>query len=84
MITIEIFFLLAAAVVLIGLIVWRRDVKAGRVLRTSMRGPVTVMRERFAGRSAAAAPPPAATAAAPAKPPPVNPPGPDAGEGHGG
>ena len=85
MITIEAFFVLAAVVVVIGLVVWRRDVKAGRVMRTTMRGPVTVMRERFASRAAA----PGGTAAA--SPPTTQPPAPpstppraDAGEGSGG
>ncbi|MCE7877757.1 MAG: hypothetical protein DYH14_10600 [Betaproteobacteria bacterium PRO3] len=50
MITFELFLVLAAVVVVIGFIVWRRDVKAGRVMR-SARGPVTVMRERWIGRS---------------------------------
>ncbi|HQU50338.1 MAG TPA: hypothetical protein PLM09_14635 [Casimicrobiaceae bacterium] len=70
MIGIEMFLGLAAVVVVVGFIVWRRDVKAGRVMRTTTRGPVTVMRERFTGRGAAppsAAPGPAspATKAAP-------------------
>jgi hypothetical protein len=85
MITIEVFFVLAAVVVVIGLIVWRRDVKAGRVMRTTMRGPVTVMRERFASRaSASGSPPAAAPAESPTPAPPAAPPRADAGEGSGG
>ncbi|MCC6378496.1 MAG: hypothetical protein IT519_06755 [Burkholderiales bacterium] len=68
MVTIEIFFLLALVVVVIGFVVWRRDVKAGRVMRTTARGPVTVIRDRFASR-AATPPAPEAGASAPPVPP---------------
>lgn len=85
MVTMESFLVLAFAVVVIGIIVWRRDVKAGRVMRTTMRGPMTVMRDRFAHRASppgAATPPQAPASAAP--PAQATPPRPDAGEGPGG
>ncbi|MEO8487501.1 MAG: hypothetical protein ABI585_14300 [Betaproteobacteria bacterium] len=41
MITIEVFLVLAAIVVLIGLVVWQRDLRSGRILR-----PKSLMRAR--------------------------------------
>lgn len=86
--TVEGFFALAALVVVIGFLVWRRDVKAGRVMRTTTRGPVTVMRERFIGRSVPPGDAPASAATPGAEPPRIAPrvtaPRPDAGEGLGG
>ena len=49
MVTIETFFILAAIVVLIGLIVWRRDLKSGRILKPKVlsRSP-RMVRDLFA------------------------------------
>jgi len=49
MLTIETFFILAAIVVLIGLIVWRRDLKSGRILKPKVlsRSP-RMVRDLFA------------------------------------
>jgi hypothetical protein len=49
MITIETFFILSAFVVLIGLIVWRRDLKSGRILKPKVlsRSP-RMVRDLFA------------------------------------
>jgi hypothetical protein len=47
MITIETFFILSAFVVLIGLIVWRRDLKSGRILKVLSRSP-RMVRDLFA------------------------------------
>ena len=48
MITIETFFMLSAAVVLIGLIVWRRDLKSGRILRPKSLTRARSVRDLFA------------------------------------
>ena len=64
MITIETFFMLSAAVVLIGLIVWRRDLKSGRILRPKSLTRARSVRDLFADtRSPAMSPPPDADAA---------------------
>ena len=48
MITIEIFLVLSAIVVLIGLIVWRRDLKSGRILRPKALTRSRSVRDLFA------------------------------------
>ena len=48
MVTIEIFLMLAAIVVLIGLIVWRRDVKSGRIMRPKALTRARSVRDLFA------------------------------------
>ena len=48
MITIEMFFVLSAIVVLIGLIVWRRDLKSGRILRPKALTRSRMVRDLFA------------------------------------
>jgi len=59
MITIETFFMLSAAVVLIGLIVWRRDLKSGRILRPKSLTRARSVRDLFADtRSPSMSPPP--------------------------
>ena len=59
MITIEIFFMLSALVVLIGLIVWRRDLKSGRILRPKSLTRARSVRDLIAAtRSPATSPPP--------------------------
>jgi hypothetical protein len=49
MLTIETFFVLSAIVVLIGLVVWRRDLKSGRILKPKVlaRSP-RMVRDLFA------------------------------------
>ena len=48
MITIETFFVLSAIVVLIGLIVWRRDLKSGRILKPKVLSRSRMVRDLFA------------------------------------
>ena len=48
MITIETFFVLSAIVVLIGLIVWRRDLKSGRILKPKVLTRSRMVRDLFA------------------------------------
>jgi len=48
MVTIEIFLVLAAIVVLIGLVVWRRDVKSGRIMRPKALTRARSVRDLFA------------------------------------
>jgi hypothetical protein len=48
MITIEVFFVLSAIVVLIGLVVWRRDLKSGRILRPKALTRSRLVRDLFA------------------------------------
>jgi hypothetical protein len=48
MITIELFLLLAAVVVVIGLVVRRRDIASGQVTDTTQDEPALSTRERFA------------------------------------
>ena len=52
MTSIDTFFVLAAVVVLLGIVVWRRDIKTGRIPRPKPRGPSMSVRERFADRVA--------------------------------
>jgi len=59
MITIETFFMLSAAVVLIGLIVWRRDLKSGRILRPKSLTRARSVRDLFADTRSRAMSPPA-------------------------
>jgi len=47
MTTIESFFVLAALVVFIGIVVWRHDIRTGRIPRPKRRGPVMSIRERL-------------------------------------
>jgi hypothetical protein len=60
MITIEIFFILSAVVVLIGLIVWRRDLKSGRIMRPKALTRARSVRDLFADTRSPAMTPPAA------------------------
>ncbi|CAG0980050.1 hypothetical protein BURK1_01695 [Burkholderiales bacterium] len=53
---IEIFFLLAALVVVIGLVVWRRDVKSGRVRRPGRGAADATTIGRMSGPGANATP----------------------------
>lgn len=48
MLTIETFFMLAAFVVVIGLVVWRRDVRSGRILRPKALTRARYVRDLFA------------------------------------
>ena len=48
MVTIETFFVLSAIVVLIGLVVWRRDLKSGRILRPKALTRSRMVRDLFA------------------------------------
>ena len=48
MITIETFFVLSAIVVLIGLIVWRRDLKSGRIMKPKALTRSRLVRDLFA------------------------------------
>ena len=48
MVTIETFLVLAAIVVLIGLIVWRRDIKSGRIMRPKALTRARSVRDLFA------------------------------------
>jgi len=48
MITIETFLVLSAIVVLIGLIVWRRDIKSGRIMRPKALTRARSVRDLFA------------------------------------
>ena len=54
MVTIEVFFVLAAVVVLIGLVVWRRDLKSGRILRPKALTRARYVRDLFADTRAPA------------------------------
>ena len=47
-VTIEAFFVLAAVVVVIGLVVWRRDIRAGRILRPKALTRARYVRDLFA------------------------------------
>lgn len=47
MTTIESFFVLAAIVVFVGLVVWRRDLRTGRIPRPKRKLPATSLRERL-------------------------------------
>jgi len=47
MTTIESFFVLAAFVVFVGLVVWRRDIRTGRIPRPKRRRPAMSLRERL-------------------------------------
>jgi len=47
MTTIESFFVLAALVVFVGILVWRRDIRSGRIPRPTRRGPAMSLRERL-------------------------------------
>jgi hypothetical protein len=47
MTTIESFFVLAALVVLVGVLVWRRDIRTGRIPRPKRRLPAMSLRERL-------------------------------------
>ena len=47
MTTIESFFMLAALVVFVGFLVWRRDVRSGRIPPPKRRGPSMSLRERL-------------------------------------
>ena len=47
MTTIESFFVLAALVVFVGILVWRRDVRSGRIPRPKRRVPSMSLRERL-------------------------------------
>jgi hypothetical protein len=59
-VTIEGFFVLAAVVVVIGLVVWRRDVKSGRILRPAALTRARYVRDLFVDtRSPAVGAPPA-------------------------
>jgi hypothetical protein len=88
MITIEIFFMLSALVVLIGLIVWRRDLKSGRILRPKTLARARSVRDLFANTRSPAMSPQAPDADAArrrtvdaTKPPPANGGDGDAGRG---
>ena len=48
MVTIETFFVLAAIVVLIGLVVWRRDLRSGRIMRPKALSRSRYVRDLFA------------------------------------
>ncbi len=48
MITIESFFALAAIVVFVGVVVWRRDIRTGRIPRPKRKRPAMSLRERLA------------------------------------
>ena len=48
MVTIETFLILAAVVVLIGLVVWRRDIKSGRIMRPKALTRARSVRDLFA------------------------------------
>jgi len=48
MVTIETFFVLSAIVVLIGLVVWRRDLKSGRILKPKVLSRSRMVRDLFA------------------------------------
>ena len=54
MVTIETFLVLSALVVLIGLVVWRRDVKSGRILRPKALTRARYVRDLFADTRAPA------------------------------
>ena len=47
MTTIEYFFVLAALVVFVGILVWRRDIRQGRITRPKRRLPSMSLRERL-------------------------------------
>ena len=47
MTTIESFFVLAALVVFVGILVWRRDIRSGRIPRPKRRVPSMSLRERL-------------------------------------
>ena len=72
MVTIETFFVLSAIVVLIGLVVWRRDLKSGRILKPKVLSRSRMVRDLFADTRSpamgAGAPDPAADAKPRAKP----------------
>jgi hypothetical protein len=65
MITIETFFILSAVVVLIGLVVWRRDLKSGRIMRPKALTRARSVRNLFADTRSQAMPPPPADTGAP-------------------
>ena len=44
---VESFFALAALVVLVGIVVWRRDIRSGRIPRPRRRMPAISLRERL-------------------------------------
>jgi len=44
---VESFFVLAALVVLVGIVVWRRDIRSGRIPRPRRRMPALSLRERL-------------------------------------
>ena len=48
MVTIETFLVLAAIVVVIGLVVWRRDIKSGRIMRPKALTRARSVRDLFA------------------------------------